>query len=122
MSAYQRELRQIDIDRGWIDFYTIADLYNLDPIIGHSIKKLLAAGHRNGGKSKLQDLREARNQLDRAISELEFEASNRESDIEAEVERERDGDQGVAGINKDIDIFNELDSFISKKFISKKKI
>lgn len=94
MSAYQRKLRPIDIDRGWIDYYTIADLYNFGSIVDHSIKKMMAAGHRNGGKSKLQDLKEARNQLDRAIEELEFDASNCESDIEMEVEKNRDDDQG----------------------------
>ena len=38
----------------------------------HSIKKLLAAGVRNGGKSYKQDIEEARNQLNLEWAYLEL--------------------------------------------------
>ena len=38
----------------------------------HSIKKLLAAGVRNGGKSYKQDIEEARNQLNLELAYLEL--------------------------------------------------
>lgn len=42
------------------------------PEVEHSIKKLLAAGVRNGGKSYKQDIEEARNQLNLELDYLEL--------------------------------------------------
>lgn len=58
----------------------IADVYSvlkslpqrLSPEVEHSVKKLMAAGIRNGGKSYKQDVEEARNQLNMEIKYLEL--------------------------------------------------
>ena len=61
MSKYTRVIRGEEID-----VYDILEAYKVNHPIGHAIKKLLMAGDR-GSKSKLQDLLEARESLDRAI-------------------------------------------------------
>lgn len=49
-----------------IDVYTILDLFKVhDHTLGHAIKKLLLAGVRTGTKSKADDVREARDTLNR---------------------------------------------------------
>lgn len=51
-----------------IDFYVIARLYGItDPNIQHVIKKLLAVGKRNGGKSSEQDIQECIDSLNRKL-------------------------------------------------------
>jgi hypothetical protein len=51
-----------------IDFYVIARLYGItDPNIQHVIKKLLAVGKRNGGKSAKQDIQECIDSLNRKL-------------------------------------------------------
>jgi len=51
-----------------IDIYTIHKLFNIDDPSGciqHSSKKLLLSGVRTGGKTKYQDIKEARDTLNR---------------------------------------------------------
>lgn len=62
----------------YIDFYQMYDMYKLgkphevgDSAIEHAWKKITVAGNRSGGKSKLQDLREAVDSLNRAIDDIE---------------------------------------------------
>ena len=62
----------------FIDFYQMYDMYKLgkphevgDSAIEHAWKKITVAGNRSGGKSKLQDLREAVDSLNRAIDDIE---------------------------------------------------
>lgn len=56
----KKNLTQTDIDRGYveIDFYEIAELYELNHRRGHAVKKLLMAGERHD-KSLEQDLSES---------------------------------------------------------------
>lgn len=50
----------------WIDIYRVLELYQVtDHALGHAVKKLLAAGLRNGLKDYDQDVREARDTLNR---------------------------------------------------------
>ena len=54
-----------------IDIYTVHQLFNIqDPsgCIHHASKKLLLSGSRNGGKSKYQDIKEARDSLNRWLA------------------------------------------------------
>ncbi len=50
-----------------IDAYVVCNAYYFSAQVDHSIKKLLALGVRSGGKSIIQDLVEARNQLEMEI-------------------------------------------------------
>jgi hypothetical protein len=53
-----------------VDVYAICYLFKIEDHSGcihHSIKKLLLSGTRNGGKSRIQDIQEARNQLNRYL-------------------------------------------------------
>lgn len=53
-----------------VDVYAICYLFKIEDHSGcihHSIKKLLLSGTRNGGKSRIQDIQEARNQLNRFL-------------------------------------------------------
>ncbi len=43
----------------WIDYYTIFQAFNVDPVLVNPVKKLLGNGDR-GHKSKRQDVKEAR--------------------------------------------------------------
>lgn len=48
-----------------IDAYTILNAYShMSAEVQHAVKKLLAAGQRNGGKDYLKDVQEAINQLE----------------------------------------------------------
>jgi hypothetical protein len=52
------------------DVYDVLAAFNVTcPMRQHAIKKLLAAGQRNGGKSELQDLKEALWSIQEAIKE-----------------------------------------------------
>ena len=54
-----------------LDIYAICRLYDVtDPAIFHAVKKLLRAGRGSGGKSRAQDVSEARDSLSRFL-ELE---------------------------------------------------
>jgi hypothetical protein len=62
--AYQKDVRHLDT----IDVYETHRLFNVeDPsgCIQHASKKLLLSGVRTGGKTKLQDIEEARDTLNR---------------------------------------------------------
>jgi len=62
MSKYTRTIKGVEID-----IYDILDAYQTgSAAVDHAIKKLLCPGTR-GAKSRMQDLDEARNSLDRAI-------------------------------------------------------
>lgn len=53
-----------------IDVYTVHQLFNIeDPsgCIQHASKKLLLSGVRTGGKSKIEDIKEARDTLTRFL-------------------------------------------------------
>jgi hypothetical protein len=51
-----------------MDLYDLFAAYEVtDQAVGHAIKKLMCAGKRIGGKSRVQDLKEARWSIDRAI-------------------------------------------------------
>ena len=52
-----------------LDPYRIADIYGItNHAQFHALKKILCAGKRGGGKTFLQDIREARQALDRLIA------------------------------------------------------
>lgn len=58
-----------------VDVYSVLTAFNVtSPGLQHAIKKLLCAGIREKG-SRLQDLKEARDALDRAIEDEEREAN-----------------------------------------------
>ena len=66
-SKYHKLIRSVSVD-----VYDVLNAYNVTcPATAHAIKKLLMPGAR-GAKDTLQDLREARQSIDRAI-ELEHE-------------------------------------------------
>lgn len=66
-NVYVKNIKGVDVD-----LYDIFDAYNVtDQAIGHALKKLLVPGLRNGGKSKLQDVKEAIFSLQRAATILE---------------------------------------------------
>jgi len=51
-----------------LDVYAICRLYEVtDPAVFHAIKKLLRAGKGSGGKSRVQDVKEARDSLTRFL-------------------------------------------------------
>jgi hypothetical protein len=63
-SAYFKDVSRID----FIDVYQVHNLFNVDDPSGaiqHASKKLLLSGVRTGGKSKADDIREARDTLNR---------------------------------------------------------
>lgn len=63
----------VEINGRSADIYTILLAYGVTcPATAHAIKKLLCAGRRGGGKTRLQDLTEAQQALVRAI-DLEME-------------------------------------------------
>lgn len=61
-----------------VDVYDILIAYNVtDPCVQHAIKKLLLPGLRHS-KSRLEDLKEARWSIDRAIEEEENKQHSKE--------------------------------------------
>ena len=63
-SAYFKDVSRLD----FIDVYQVHNLFNVDDPSGaiqHASKKLLLSGVRTGGKSKADDIREARDTLNR---------------------------------------------------------
>ena len=63
-SAYFKDVSRLD----FIDVYQVHKLFNVDDPSGaiqHASKKLLLSGVRTGGKSKADDIREARDTLNR---------------------------------------------------------
>lgn len=74
-NKYHREVRSIVAPTNYvtIDVYSVLTAYEVShPAIAHAVKKLLLAGQR-GQKSRLTDLREARDALSRAIEDAEAE-------------------------------------------------
>ena len=64
-------LRQIHLIEGRADVYAVLDAFAVTcPARQHAIKKLLCAGLRGKG-DELQDLREARDAVDRAVEMCE---------------------------------------------------
>lgn len=54
------------------DVYDVLTAFGVAcPMRQHAIKKLLAAGQRNGGKSEMQDLQESLQSIHEAIKEIE---------------------------------------------------
>ena len=69
-SKYLRKI--ITSTDGLVDVYAVLDAFNVScPGSQHAIKKLLCAGIRGKG-GELQDLREARDAIDRAIELREY--------------------------------------------------
>ena len=68
-NPYQKWVLTLDGQVALIDAYVICNAYYFSAQVDHSIKKLLALGVRSGGKSIVQDLIEARNQLDMEIKQ-----------------------------------------------------
>jgi hypothetical protein len=66
-NSYQKWVLTLDGQIALIDAYVVCNAYYFSAQVDHSIKKLLALGARSGGKSTIQDLIEARNQLDMEI-------------------------------------------------------
>lgn len=66
-NPYQKWVFTLDGQVALIDAYVICNAYYFSAQVDHSIKKLLALGVRSGGKSIVQDLVEARNQLEMEI-------------------------------------------------------
>lgn len=67
-SPYQKWVLTLDGQIAVIDAYVICNAYHFSAQVDHSIKKLLALGVRSGGKSVIEDLIEARNQLNMEIT------------------------------------------------------
>ena len=61
--------KRIKLDgSGRADVYAVLAAFDVtDQALGHAIKKLLAPGGRNGGKSREQDLKEAIASIQRSI-------------------------------------------------------
>ena len=54
------------------DVYDVINMFSVtNPMVQHALKKLLVTGGRSGGKSELQDLKEAAMSIEQAIKELE---------------------------------------------------
>lgn len=66
-NPYQKWVLTLDGKVALIDAYVVCNAFYFSAQVDHSIKKLLALGERSGGKSVIQDLVEARNQLDMEI-------------------------------------------------------
>ena len=67
---YPHYFKQLPAGTTHVDIYAVLDLFAvMDHPVGHAIKKLLCPGQR-GEKSKLQDITEARDTLNRAIEIL----------------------------------------------------
>lgn len=65
-NPYRKQIRSESVD-----VYDILDAYEVPYNIGHAIKKLLCLGKRSGGKSIVQDLKEAIWTLERAVEIIE---------------------------------------------------
>ena len=66
-NPYRKTIKGVEID-----VYDIIDAYGVtDYAIAHAIKKLLCLGKRSGGKSVVQDMREAAWSIDRAAEIVE---------------------------------------------------
>ena len=66
-SKYSRDVKAFDA----IDVYDVHALFGIDDPSGclqHASKKLLLSGTRNGGKTKLQDITEARDTINRWLA------------------------------------------------------
>jgi hypothetical protein len=65
-----------------VDVYAVLDAFGVaNPAVQHAIKKLLAPGQR-GAKSAIQDLKEARASIDRAIQMEETKPAQTKTDVE----------------------------------------
>lgn len=70
MNKYKKELRPIDTKHGWIDVYSVLDLFEVESHgVAHAIKKLLMAGKR-GAKDYKQDLHEAIMSIERVTDDI----------------------------------------------------
>ena len=72
-NPYRKQIRSESVD-----VYDILDAYEVPYNIGHAIKKLLCLGKRSGGKSIVQDLKEAIWTLERAVEIIESKAEDSE--------------------------------------------
>lgn len=63
-----------------LDYYAVARGLDLSPQVSHSLKKIMASGKRSGGKSYLQDITEARNQLNQELKFIELCAAYKSED------------------------------------------
>jgi hypothetical protein len=64
---YPHYYKAIPPELSELDIYAVLDLFEVtDQKVGHAVKKLLCLGNR-GSKEYLQDLKEARDTLNRAI-------------------------------------------------------
>lgn len=75
-NKYHREIKGLAAHNGGsvvVDVYSVLTAFDVRiPGLQHCVKKLLCAGIRGKG-SQIQDLKEARNALDRAIEDVENE-------------------------------------------------
>lgn len=82
-SKYIRKIYSCTDHTEWVevDVYSVLEAFG-DPVepIAHAVKKLLCAGIRGKG-SAVQDLKEARDAITRAIQRLERERNEQESDV-----------------------------------------
>ena len=72
-NKYVRSIRSCDPTQpgyvAFVDVYSVLDAFDVTcPATAHAVKKLLCAGVRRAGQSRLADLLEARQALDRAIA------------------------------------------------------
>lgn len=65
-------------DEEWVDFYMMYDQCRIgkphqigDSAIEHAWKKITQAGERSGGKSRVQDIKEAIDSLEKALDMME---------------------------------------------------
>lgn len=70
-NPYQKYVLDLRGNIAFIDAYTVLNAFPQGAEVDHAVKKLVAMGKRNGGKSRLQDVTEARNQLNKEIFKLE---------------------------------------------------
>lgn len=70
MTNYKKQLRPIDLKNGYVDVYSVLELFEVDShAIGHAIKKLLMAGKR-GAKGYRQDLHESIMAIERVTDDI----------------------------------------------------
>ena len=70
-SAYHKEFTNRMIATKTADVYDVLNMFSVTcPMVQHALKKLLVTGGRSGGKSEIQDLKEAAMSIEQAIQEL----------------------------------------------------
>jgi len=70
-TTYHKEFTNRMIETKTADVYDVLNMFSITcPMVQHALKKLLVTGGRSGGKSEIQDLKEAAMSIEQAIQEL----------------------------------------------------